>query len=232
MKKTSQAGHVPIKNYPAEVRPREKMLALGAEALSDQELLAILLRTGTKDKSALDLAQDILSTGGLATLTQLTLEELGLRKGIGLAKAAQLKAAVELGKRLAKQPLGSRPAIRSPRDAAQFVMNEMMYLDREHFRVINLNTKNQILAVDTVSIGSLDASLVHPREVFKLPIKRSAASLILVHNHPSGDTSPSREDIEVTKRLAEAGRLLGISVLDHIIIGHNNFLSMKEKEYF
>ncbi|QNB47581.1 DNA repair protein RadC [Thermanaerosceptrum fracticalcis] len=232
MKKISQTGHVSIKNFPEEVRPREKMLVLGAEALSDQELLAILLRTGTKNKSALDLAQDILSTGGLATLTQLTLEELGLRKGIGLAKAAQLKAAVELGKRLAKQRLGPKPAIKSPQEAAQFVMNEMMYLDREHFRVINLNTKNQILAVDTVSIGSLDASLVHPREVFKLPIKRSAASLILIHNHPSGDTSPSREDIEVTKRLAEAGRLLGINILDHIIIGHNNFLSMKEKEYF
>ena len=232
MKKMSQSFHISIKNYPEEARPREKMLAMGAEALSDQELLAILLRTGTRDKSALDLAQDLLSTGGITTLTQLTLEELGQRKGIGLAKAAQLKAAVELGKRLSKQRLGPKPAIRNPQDAAQFVMNEMMYLDREHFRVINLNTKNQILAVDTVSIGSLDASLVHPREVFKLPIKRSAASLILVHNHPSGDTSPSREDIEVTKRLVEAGRLLGINILDHLIIGHNNFLSMKEKEYF
>lgn len=223
--------HLAIKDYPEEMRPREKLMVLGPEALSDQELLAILLRTGTKEKSALDLAQDLLKCGGLTFLTQVGTEELSLHKGIGLAKAAQLKAAVELSRRLARQSLGPRPVINTPRDAAQLVMGEMAYLDREHFKVINLNTKNQVMVIDTVSVGSLNASLVHPREVFKLPLKRSAASLILVHNHPSGDTRPSQEDLNITRRLHEAGSLLGIEIVDHLIIGQNNYLSMKEKGY-
>lgn len=220
-----------IRNYPEQVRPREKMLALGAEALSDQELLAILIRTGTKDKSALDLAQFLLNQGGLALLAQLSIDEMLRQRGLGLAKAAQLKAAVELGKRMSRQKSGPRPLIRTPQEAAQLVMAEMSYLDREHFRVINLNTKNQVMAIDTVSIGSLNASLVHPREVFKLPLKRSAASLILLHNHPSGDTAPSTEDLAITRRLCEAGQLLGINIIDHLIIGHNNYCSMKENGF-
>lgn len=220
-----------IKDYPVEIRPREKMFALGSEALSDQEILAILLRTGTKEKSALELAEDILKKGGLTSLTQVSIEELRLCKGMGLAKAAQLKAAVELSKRLTRQSLGPKPVIRSPKDAADLILAEMSYLDREHFRVINLNTKNQVMFIDTVSVGTLNASVVHPREVFKLPIKRSAASLILVHNHPSGNTEPSREDLNITKRLREAGSILGIEIIDHLIVGQNNYLSMKEKGY-
>ena len=226
------ARYISIREYPEEIRPREKLLNFGAESLSDQELLAILLRTGTRKTSALDLAQEILKRGGLSALARTSLEELRQQKGMGLAKAAQLKAAVELGKRLARQSLGPQPVIKSPQDAARLVMGEMSYLDREHFRVINLNTKNQVIAIDTVSVGSLNASLVHPREVFKQPIKRSAASLILIHNHPSGDTEPSQEDINITRRLCEAGALLGMTILDHLIIGQNKFFSMKEKGYF
>lgn len=231
IKKEKITSHLSIKNYPEEMRPREKLLAYGPESLADQELIAILLRTGAREKTALDLANDILKGGGLKVLAQSSVEELRYQKGMGLAKAAQLKAAVELSRRLARQSLGPQPAVACPGDAARLVMGEMAYLDREHFKVINLNTKNQVMVIDTVSIGSLNASYVHPREVFKLPIKRSAARLVLAHNHPSGDTTPSREDIEVTRRLCEAGSLLGIEIIDHIIIGQNNFLSMKERGY-
>lgn len=230
MKKPA-AVHIPIKDYPAEIRPREKLVCLGPEGLSDQELLAIILGTGARDKSALDLAGDILAGGGIIALTNLSIEELSQKKGIGLAKAAQLKAAVELARRLGRHNVGQRRVIQTPQDAFELVRGEMAYLDREHFRVINLNTKNQVLAIDTVSVGSLNASLVHPREVFKLPIKRSAASLILLHNHPSGDTKPSREDQDLTRRLCQAGALLGIEIVDHLIIGQNNYLSMRENGY-
>lgn len=230
MKKLATAN-ITIKNFPIEVRPREKLLNHGAESLSEQELLAILLGTGTRQRTALELAGDILAGGGLIALTNLSIEELQQKKGIGLAKAAQLKAAIELARRLGRQVISTRPIIKSPRDAFELVKGEMAYLDREYFRVINLNIKNQVLAVDTVSVGCLNASLVHPREVFKAPIKRSTAKLILLHNHPSGDTQPSREDQELTKRLCQAGNLLGIEIVDHLIIGQNNYLSMRENGY-
>ncbi|MBE3580046.1 MAG: DNA repair protein RadC [Thermoanaerobacteraceae bacterium] len=218
-----------IKKLPEDLRPRERMLLAGAQALSNAELLAILLRTGTPRENALDLAQRLLAQpGGLRYLAEVSLEELKEQKGIGLAKAAQIKAAVELGRRLAAYS-AHRPVIQQPGDVAALLMDEMRYLDREHFRTISLNTKNRILAVDNVAVGSLNASLVHPREVFKGPIKRSAAAIILVHNHPSGDPSPSVEDIQVTRRLAEAGRLLGIEVLDHVVLGDGSFVSMKER---
>lgn len=231
MTQENSATHISIKDYPVEMRPREKLLFYGPEVLSDQELLAILLRTGTRKKSALDLAQDLLLSGGLVYLTQVSPEELKLKKGMGLAKVAQVKAAVEIGRRLSRQKMGFKPTIYAPVDAASLLMGEMSYFDREHFKVINLNTKNQVIMIDEVSVGSLNASLVHPREVFKQPIKRSAASLILAHNHPSGDTRPSKEDVVLTERLCEVGKLLGIEILDHLIIGKNSYLSMKEKEY-
>jgi DNA repair protein RadC len=179
----------------------------------------------------LELAQDILISGGLVYLTQVSTEELSNWKGIGPAKAAQLKAAVEIARRLSRQKMGPKPAVHSPADAAGLLMAEMSFLDREHFKVINLNTKNQVIMIDDVSIGSLNASLVHPREVFKLPIRRNAASLIFAHNHPSGDTQPSKEDLALTRRLCEAGEILGLEILDHLIIGQNSFLSMKEHGY-
>ena len=221
-----------LKDYPIEMRPREKMLQQGAGALSDTEVVAILLGSGTRNHSALELAQTLLMEGGMAFIAQASVEDLNRFHGVGVAKACQITAALELGKRVSASNMANRPVIRSPQDAAHLVMGDMSHLDREQFRVMNLNTKNQVIAMDTVSIGSLISSPVHPREVFKMPLKRSAASVILFHNHPSGDTQPSTADIEVTSRLKDAGEILGIDVLDHIIIGYNQFLSMKEGGYF
>jgi DNA repair protein RadC len=221
---------VTIKSMPEDLRPRERMQKVGPGALSAAELLAIILRTGTPQESALELAHRILSDPrGLRFLAEATIEELCQIKGIGLAKAAQIKAALELGKRLACLEPDLKPVIHSPQDACNLVMEEMCYLDREHFRVVLLNTKNRVLDIETVSIGSLNSSLVHPREVFKRAVQRSAAALILVHNHPSGDPSPSPEDLKITRRLCEAGQVIGIEVLDHIIIGDHLFVSFRER---
>lgn len=219
-----------IKNMPADLRPRERLREVGPGALSAAELLAIILRTGTRNESVLELAHRILlDPRGLRFLAEAGLDELCQIKGVGLAKAAQVKAALELGRRLACLEPELKPVIHSPEEASFLVMEDMCYLDREHFRVILLNTKNRVLDVDTVSIGSLNASLVHPREVFKRAVQRSAAAIILVHNHPSGDPSPSQEDLQISQRLCEAGRIIGIEVLDHIIIGDHVFTSFKEK---
>ncbi len=197
--------------------------------------MAILLETGTCSASALDIARALLAgdpregrPAGLRHLAEMSCHELQKFPGVGPAKAAKLKAALELGRRLAGSSLG-RPQIRSPADAGQLLMEEMRYLDREHFRVILLNTRNHVIGVDRVSVGSLASSVVHPREVFKTALARSAAAVILVHNHPSGDPTPSREDLDVTGRLVQAGRLLGVEVLDHIIIGDNAFVSLRER---
>jgi DNA repair protein RadC len=220
--------HLTIKEMTAESRPRERLAAYGAEALSDTELLAILLRSGTVTATAIDLANQLLVRfGGLRGLMDAALEELQAVKGVGLAKAAQVKAALELGRRAAGRPGEERPVVRTPEEAAGLVMEQMRYLDREHFRAILLNTKNRVLAVEGVSVGTLNASSVHPRELFKNAIRKSAAAVILVHNHPSGDPSPSRQDLDLTRRLVEAGEIIGIPVLDHIIIGDNRFTSLK-----
>jgi len=220
-----------IKEMPAECRPRERLLLKGAAALSNAELLAVILRTGSLQDTALDLAHKLLSKGGLKLLADAAPEELVQYPGIGTAKAAQIKAVVELCKRMASTGEEIRPTIRSPQDAAHIIMEEMRFLDREHFKALLLNTKNQLLHVYTVSIGSLNSSLVHPRELFKDAIKASAAALILTHNHPSGDTTPSKEDIDVTKRLMEAGQIIGIDVLDHLIFGQGKWISLKEKGF-
>lgn len=219
-----------FKDIPKTERPREKILKNGARSLSNLELLALLLRTGTKEESVMLLAQRLLYTfDDLSFLKEATLEELQTVKGIGKGKAAELKAALELGRRLYTYKAEDKYTIRSPEDVADFVMEEMRFLKQEHFVVLALNTKNQILHKQTLFIGSLNSSIVHPREVFKEALRRSAASIICLHNHPSGDPSPSREDIDVTKRLAECGRLLGMEVLDHVIIGDETFISLKEK---
>jgi DNA repair protein RadC len=219
-----------MKDMPSELRPRERLLKEGARSLTDAELLAILLRTGTSRNTALDLAAVILANfNGLRGLVQASVEELSAVKGVGPAKAAQIKAALELGKRLAADSGEERAVIKTPADAAGLVMEEMRHLDREHFRALLLNAKNQVIGQEVISIGTLNSSAVHPRELFKSAIKRSAAALILVHNHPSGDPSPSREDVEVTRRLVEVGRLIGIEVLDHLVIGDNKFSSLKAK---
>jgi DNA repair protein RadC len=221
-----------LKELPSDERPREKMLAKGSAALSNAELLAILLRTGTKADSVLRLAERLLKKHeemGLAGLAVLTPQEMSRIKGIGLAKAVTISAAVEIGKRLASLVPGDRPVIRSPLDAANYMMPKLRFEAKEHFIVILLSTKNHIIATPTISVGTLNASLVHARELFKEAINYSAASVILIHNHPSGDPSPSKEDIELTQKLVQAGKVLDISVLDHVIIGDNKYVSLKEK---
>ncbi|MGB9839303.1 RadC family protein [Thermovenabulum sp.] len=218
---------VKIKDLPEEQRPRERMWTLGAEALNDAELLALILGTGTKSESALMLAQRLLKGDGgkkgLEYIYNASLEELSNLKGIGAAKAVKIKAAVEMGRRIASNFGVKKIVINSPKDVENLLKEEMRALEKEHFRVILLDTKNKVISVEEISIGTLDSSIVHPREVFKPAIKRSSSSIILVHNHPSGDPYPSKEDIVITKRLCEAGKLLGIYVVDHIIIGNSSF---------
>ncbi|MRX71426.1 DNA repair protein RadC [Bacillus lacus] len=221
-----------IREFQKDDRPRERMLNDGPASLSNQELLAILLRTGTKKESVLELANTVLKHfEGLRLLKEASVQEITSISGIGEAKAVHILAALELGRRINRLSYDERYVIRSPQDGADFVMEEMRFLTQEHFVCIYLNTKNQVLHKQTVFIGSLNASIVHPREVFKEAFRRSAASFICVHNHPSGDPSPSREDIDVTKRLAEAGKMIGIELLDHLIIGEQKFVSLKEKGY-
>lgn len=221
-----------IRDYPKEERPRERFLEDGPQSLSNQELLALLLRTGTREESVLQLAGRLInSVKGLRLLKEATVEELTGIKGIGEAKAIHILASVELGRRINRLNDQDRYVIRSPEDGANYCMEEMRFLSQEHFVCLYLNTKNQVLQKTTVFIGSLNASIVHPREVFKEAFRRSAASIICLHNHPSGDPTPSREDIEVTKRLVECGRIIGIEVLDHIIIGEHKYVSLKEKGY-
>ncbi|MFF2092054.1 MULTISPECIES: DNA repair protein RadC [Paenibacillus] len=221
-----------LRNVPHDERPRERMMRYGAEALSHTELLAILLRTGTKRESAVHLAGKILKEcGNLRNLVDMSMDELTKIRGIGPAKAVQLRAGIELGRRITRSRHGETVTVRRPQDAADYVMEDLRYLNKEHFVCLFLNTKNHIIARETLSIGTLNASLVHPREVFRAAIKCSSASLICVHNHPSGDPQPSPEDIALTKRLMEAGELVGIEVLDHLVIGDGRFISLKEQGY-
>lgn len=221
-----------IRDYPKEERPRERFLQDGPQSLSNQELLALLLRTGSREESVLQLSGRLINSfKGLRLLKEASVEELTVVKGIGEAKAIQILASVELGRRINNLNDQDRYVIRSPEDGANYCMEEMRFLSQEHFVCLYLNTKNQVLQKTTIFIGSLNASIVHPREVFKEAFKRSAASIICLHNHPSGDPSPSREDIEVTKRLVECGKIIGIEVLDHIIIGEHKYVSLKEKGY-
>ncbi|MDH5160284.1 DNA repair protein RadC [Heyndrickxia oleronia] len=221
-----------IRDYPAGERPRERLVKHGARSLSNQELLAILLRTGTKDESVIQMANRVLQAfDGLRLLKEASLEEIMKIKGIGFAKAVQILATIEIGRRIGNLTYNDRYIIRSPEDAANYVMNDMRFLSQEHFVCLYLSTKNQVIHQQTIFIGSLNASIVHPREVFKEAFRRSAASIICIHNHPSGDPGPSREDIEVTKRLVECGKIIGIEILDHLIIGDKKFVSLKEKGY-
>ncbi|WP_047984042.1 RadC family protein [Ornithinibacillus californiensis] len=227
-----KSASIMIKDVPKEDRPRERLLNLGANHLSNQELLAILLGSGTKSESVMTLANRVLMHfEGLKLLKDATIEELTAIKGIGSAKGVLILSALELGKRLSQYKPNDRYVIRSPEDGADYIMEEMRNLNQEHFVVIFLNTKNQIIHRQTIFIGSLNASIVHPREVFREAVKRSAASIIVAHNHPSGDPAPSQEDIHVTKRLAESGKMIGIELLDHLIIGDRKFVSLKEKGY-
>jgi len=229
---TNTCNKTVLKNVPYYDRPRERLLRVGAIHLSDTELLAILLRTGRENETAYQLASRLLATfGDLHGLAQAAHSELTELKGIGQVKAIELQAALELGRRLQSAPRKRRATIRLPRDVADLMAPELAHLTQEHFVCLFLNTKNHVIGKQTIFVGSLDSSIVHPREVFKEAIRRSSASVICLHNHPSGDPTPSREDIAVTHTLREAGELVGISLLDHVIIGDGKYISMKEQGY-
>lgn len=219
-----------LKELPQNERPRERLLRYGSESLSNSELIAIILGTGNKGENILSLSSRIIKErGGLNGLLTSTREDFLKLKGIGNAKASQLMAIVELSKRFRSYRSGEEYKVCSPKDAAQYVMEEMRGLSQEILKVIMLDTKNKVINEKNVSMGSINSSIVHPREVFKEAILKNSASIIIFHNHPSGDPTPSSEDINVTHRIKESGKILGIDVLDHIIIGDGRFISLKEK---
>lgn len=225
---------VPLKLLPEDDRPREKLLRLGAEALTDAELLAILLRTGVPECSVLDLAQKILHHcgtnmpgEGLAALGKLRESDFPkIAKGFGRIKWCSIAAAIQLGQRAAA-PTKERVDVSNPDSVWRYLAPRLADLEQEEFLVILVNAKNHVLDVESVSRGTLTASLVHPREVFRPAVKRSAHAVILAHNHPSGDPKPSREDLQITQRLVEAGKLMGIEVLDHVVIGKGRYVSLR-----
>jgi DNA repair protein RadC len=220
-----------IHDLPPAERPRERLKAVGADNLSSQELLAILIGRGIPGKSAITIANELVSRfHGVQGIGEATIEELSAVKGVGLAKAAQIKAAFAIGKRrdLEKEEIYPDP-IKDPKSLVKAVRASIQEKAKEHFKIAVLNTRNRITRILNVSTGTLNASLVHPREVFRDAISHSASSIILVHNHPSDDPEPSDDDLTLTRRLVDAGRLMGIEVLDHIIITRKGFTSFKEK---
>lgn len=219
-----------IKELPADERPRERLLKYGPEALSNAELLAIILRVGTPEYSAVGLAEHMLGRfDGLRGIATASVENLSEIKGLGTAKGAQIRAMVELGKRLAASVGESRAMIRSPQDAADLIMPELRDQSQERFKGIFLNTKGEVLKIVTITVGTLNESLISPRELFREALGCNGASVIVAHNHPSGDPTPSKEDITITKRLVQAGEYIGIEVLDHMIIGDGRWVSLKER---
>ncbi|WP_414697927.1 RadC family protein [Peptacetobacter sp. AB845] len=209
--------------------PREKMLKDGVKSLSNAELIAVLLRTGSKNKSVMELADELLKVDneGIRFLKSASIEELCEIDGIGVSKASLIKAALELGVRIAESEV-VRYQVKNPWDIYKYYMESMRYLKEEIFKTVLLNTKNEIITDIDVSHGTLNSSLVHPREVFKNAIKKSANKIILIHNHPSGNVEPSTEDINITNRLIECGKIIGIEIIDHIIIGDGIYFSFKE----
>ncbi|MBF6613813.1 MAG: DNA repair protein RadC [Chloroflexi bacterium] len=219
-----------MKELPPDGRPREKLKGLGAGSLSEAELLAIILRVGTQGESVVDLANRLLVTyGGLVGLARVSFTELCEIHGLGEAKACQLKSALELGRRLLLAQPEERLQVRSPADLAPILILEMAPLDQETLRVVLLNTKNQVIKFTDVYRGSLNSSLVRIAEVFKEAVRLNAAAIIVAHNHPSGDPTPSAEDAKVTEQIVAAGKLLEIEVLDHLVIGERSYVSLRER---
>ena len=211
-------------------RPRERLAQLGPQALSNAELIAILLRVGVPGENAVQVGQRLLqSFGGLGGLHRASFEEVCAQHGIGEAKAAQLKAAIELGRRLALETPEARPTINSPADAAALVQYEMGGLEKEHMRVLLLDSRNHVLDVVEIALGSLNSAHIRVGEIFTPAVRRNAAAIIVAHNHPSGDPTPSPDDVAVTRAIVQAGKLLDIEVLDHLVIGQGRFVSLKER---
>ncbi|MGW8036178.1 RadC family protein [Staphylococcus xylosus] len=222
-----------IKELANNQKPRERLINNGSAHLSDVELLAILINTGRKGFSSLDIANELLkSVESLKQLKALSINDLNKVKGIGLYKALILKAAFELGERMHSGSLEEKIQITSPQDVANFMMGKMEHLTQEKFIVLFLNSKNVIIKQKTIFIGTLNSSVIHPREIFSEAIKCASNAIVVLHNHPSGDTTPSKEDIRATNRLRECREILGIDLLDHIIIGDHTYMSMVEDGYF
>lgn len=219
-----------IADLPASDRPRERLAQLGPQALSNAELLAILLRVGVSGENAVQVGQRLLQTfGGLGGLHRAAFDEVCAQHGIGKAKAAQIKAAIELGRRLTLESPEAHPSINSPADAAALVQYEMSGLEKEHMRVMLLDTRNRVQDIVEVTFGSLNSAHMRVGEIFTPAVRRNAAAVIVVHNHPSGDPTPSPDDVAVTRAIVQAGKLLDIEVLDHIVIGQGKFVSLKER---
>jgi len=230
----SENRKLTVKELPLDDRPREKLLLRGPQSLSDAELIAILLRTGKKGKSVLEIARELInSEGNLAMLATKTVDSLQLISGIGKDKAATLAAAFELSRRILSQPKWfSNKKITSPQDVAEIFIPILRDDNKEKFIVVCLNSANKIIKHETISIGNLNSSVVHPREVFKVAIDNSSASIILIHNHPSGNPEPSNEDIRITKKIVETGKIMEIPVFDHLIIAGETYTSFVEKRLF
>ncbi|MBS5824707.1 MAG: DNA repair protein RadC [Clostridium argentinense] len=221
-----------LTDLPKNERPRERLFRYGAQELSNAELLAIILRTGSQKEDVLSLCNRIISDcNGLNGLLNCDTQDFLSLCGIGEAKAAQLIALSEISKRFKSFKSGEKYRITTAKSVAEYVMEDMRYLKKEYLKLIMLNSKNIVISVKHISIGSLNSSIVHPREVFLEAIKNSSASIIICHNHPSGDPTPSKEDINITNRLKECGKILGIEVLDHIIIGDGIYVSLKERAF-
>lgn len=227
----NQSTYLPmIRDIPLGERPRERLKQVGPNAVSTIELIAIILRTGSQGENVVRLAERILfHFGDLRKIEQATINELCQVKGVGPAKAVEIKAALELGRRAKLAGVPDKPRITNPADAANLIMSEMSVLEQEHLRVLHIDSRNYVDGIETVYIGSLNGAAVRVGELFRSAIRANAAALIVAHNHPSGDPTPSREDIQVTKLIVEAGKLLDIAVLDHLVIGANRFVSMREQ---
>ncbi|HEY0755011.1 MAG TPA: DNA repair protein RadC [Ktedonobacteraceae bacterium] len=222
--------HVTLHDIPSDERPRERLRLYGSQALSNAELLAIILRTGTVRDNVLELSGKLLARyNGLTGLLNIAFTELSREHGIGQAKCCQIKAALEIGKRLGRAQLDEKYQIKSPGDAAKLVMIEMTYLDHEQMRVLALDTKNQVLDNVTLYRGTVNSSVLRVAEIFRPAITRNCPAILICHNHPSGDPTPSPEDIEVTEQLVQAGKLLEIELVDHLIIGNHKYISLKER---
>ena len=223
-----------VKELPLDDRPREKLLLRGAQSLSDAELVAILLRTGKKGKSVIEIARELInSEGNLAMLATKTIDSLQKISGIGKDKAATLAAAFELSRRILSQPKWfSNKKITSPQDVAEIFIPILRDDNKEKFIVVCLNSANKIIKHEVISVGNLNSSVVHPREVFKVAIDNSSASIILIHNHPSGNPEPSNEDMRITKKIVETGKVMDIPVFDHLIIAGETYTSFIEKRLF
>ena len=219
-----------LHDLPRSERPRERLRKVGVDSLSLQELLALIIEKGKRGENVLTIAQNLLAYfGNLKKIKEASIEELQKVKGVGFATACKLKAALKLGEKTLVKSERYGQRIENPKDVYELFKNELGDKKKEHFKVLSLTSRNRIISIDGISIGTLTASLAHPREIFYPAIKNSAVSIILVHNHPSGDPTPSKNDIEITKKILKASKILGIELSDHLIIGENKFFSFKEK---